>query len=737
MIKLFSILVLLLSAADAYPQYKMIRTSEARAFQMIEKHGFVTEHSIPILDSDKIYWEGPVREWLIDSLERDGIGYEIVPSFLPQKTTDEKLSHNGFELGEYAGHFYLEEIYQKTEFYCQAISNAGQITLDIDTIGFTRESRPIIAYHLTPNNTKEIPNVLISSLMHAREAVTATTFLYFLHHELKSIEEGKYSYLDDNRLTLIPVYNPDGYHLNQTQDPQGGGLVRKNVWYEDGELMGTDLNRNFGPFDLWAYGSDYKKGEIYHGESPFSEPETKAIDSLTTHNYYQLQIHLHSWGNVVLHPEYHEPFKGMEEMYSSISKESQRTHGFMCGADTSVLNYKCFGDIVDYMSLKYPRSIVVLPELGNQMQGFWPPIDEIGYILENGYEIISDYIEIINNRPIIEDFPVKDEMYITDSESRLFRDHYVKFDEFPWPLDSVYDTHRHIVRGVSQAENEIINSINLVSMSTESDRSELTLPYSYELLDSNRRQLITYDLEYLVGMPMIAQIDSLVSSQPLANNRIFSIDSFRLQSFPDNSIRLYINQSLFDAMEGETAFQLKLSANWRTRTWLDMVSIKAIGSDTLLLKSPYMIDGIYPEEWWGYHQKKGLAGYHSWMDEEVSDWMQFTTDQAFDYIEFRYHTNEYGAKEDFHFSAHDIVLARYIRGDFSSVEEKDDIPLNGILLNKTYSVTGSLVSKDEKTLEELVKSLQDGIYIAESADQEFRIVLIIRSQELVSYRILP
>ena len=82
------------------------------------------------------------------------------------------------------------------------------------------------------------------------------------------------TYLVNNReMYFVPVVNPDGYVYNQTTNPLGGGLWRKNRSVNSGNCMGVDLNRNFS-FE-WGnpFGSSFDPCDnTYRGTEAFSEP---------------------------------------------------------------------------------------------------------------------------------------------------------------------------------------------------------------------------------------------------------------------------------------------------------------------------------------------------------------------------------------------------------------------------------------------------------------------------------
>ena len=100
---------------------------------------------------------------------------------------------------------------------------------------------------------------------------------------------------------IIPCLNLDGY-LESCKNPDywhGGSVGRFNA-------NKVDLNRNFDtpnfqPQAYWAHGKKYQeKSEVFSGEKPFSEPETKALADLIQIEKTQLVFAFHNAGKDVI-----------------------------------------------------------------------------------------------------------------------------------------------------------------------------------------------------------------------------------------------------------------------------------------------------------------------------------------------------------------------------------------------------------------------------------------------------
>ncbi len=177
----------------------------------------------------------------------------------------------------------------------------------IDTF-LTHENRPIYWLKISdnPNSNEAEPEVLYSSIHHAREPQSLAQLIFYMWYLLDNYgTNDEATYLVDNtEMYFIPMINPDGYIENETSNPNGGGLWRKNKRDNlDGE-WGVDLNRNYGY--EWGYDNDgsspQTSSNTYRGPSPASEPETKAVQWLCEQHEFKLALNYHSHGNYLIYP---------------------------------------------------------------------------------------------------------------------------------------------------------------------------------------------------------------------------------------------------------------------------------------------------------------------------------------------------------------------------------------------------------------------------------------------------
>jgi hypothetical protein len=133
---------------------------------------------------------------------------------------------------------------------------------------------------------------------------TQVYFMYWLFENYNTDPVARFI-LNNREIYWIPIYNVDGYVYNQTTNPNGGGLWRKNRKPCSGGI-GTDLNRNYGTYQFWNApngGSSTTCGsDTYRGTLPFSEPETNAMKDFINSRNIKTMLNAHTYGNLLLKP---------------------------------------------------------------------------------------------------------------------------------------------------------------------------------------------------------------------------------------------------------------------------------------------------------------------------------------------------------------------------------------------------------------------------------------------------
>jgi murein tripeptide amidase MpaA len=170
----------------------------------------------------------------------------------------------------------------------------------IASIGSTVEGRDIPAVMLGSLTASK--KIFIQGGQHAREWISHTTVAYIAQQLVDQYNEENRLVRDlmDNMLFIIvPVVNVDGYVYTWETDRLWRKNRRKNA---DGSY-GVDLNRNWD-VDWGGEGSSrVPSSNTYIGESPFSEPETRAVaDLFFEYSPIDGAIDYHSYSQYVLRP---------------------------------------------------------------------------------------------------------------------------------------------------------------------------------------------------------------------------------------------------------------------------------------------------------------------------------------------------------------------------------------------------------------------------------------------------
>ncbi len=230
------------------------------------------------------------------------------------------------------------------------------------------------------------PNVLYTALHHAREPNGLSQMLYYMWYLLENygIDPIVTRIVNETQLYFVPCVNPDGYKLNESYNPLGGGLWRKNMWRDtSGALKGVDLNRNYGHF--WGFdnigSSNNPNSQTYRGTDGFSEPETKSIRNLCTKIEFSMALNYHTFGNYLIHPwGYSDEPTDEDKLYKIIAKEMNRENQFTVGTGTETVGYVVNGDSDDWMYGANDEKKAIFaftPEVG---PSFWPPQVDIDYL---------------------------------------------------------------------------------------------------------------------------------------------------------------------------------------------------------------------------------------------------------------------------------------------------------------------------------------------------------------------
>ncbi len=296
----------------------------------------------------------------------------------------------GFGQGSLGGFWTYDEVAALLD--SLAAADMQNILTEVDTIGTSRQGRPILAIGVAgPGKSLGTrPEVLFTSLTHAREPESMQSALHFLIALIDGYgTDPELTYLVDEReIWFIPVVNPDGYAINESTWVSGGafGFWRKNARDNDGDGVveareGVDLNRNFGY--QWGYdnigSSPNPSSDLYRGPAAFSEPETQAVRDFCASHAFRTADNLHTYYEASLYPwGYIAADTPDSAAFVRLGDAKTEVDHYAHGRSGQIL-YPVNGDANDWMygDTSKPRALAYTTEIGNQDDGFWPPPSRI------------------------------------------------------------------------------------------------------------------------------------------------------------------------------------------------------------------------------------------------------------------------------------------------------------------------------------------------------------------------
>lgn len=282
---------------------------------------------------------------------------------------------DNFELGSMAGFYtyqeYLDEVDEMANLYPNLITPRAAVS---DTL--SHQGRAIyymrISNDITSLSTTK-PRVLYSSIIHAREPGSLSQTIFYMWYLLENYgTDPEVTFLVDNtELFFVPMVNPDGYIQNVTNDPNGGGMHRKNMNPSIGTTNpGVDLNRNFG--NQWGTTgvSANENSDVFPGTSAFSEPETQNLKKIAENWNVSFAFNAHTHGNLMLHPVgYTDQALAADHDYFVAITDHMVVHNGYQAMKSSDL-YPASGDTDDYM-YEWEDIFAMTPEVSGE--GFWAP----------------------------------------------------------------------------------------------------------------------------------------------------------------------------------------------------------------------------------------------------------------------------------------------------------------------------------------------------------------------------
>ena len=323
---------------------------------------------------------------------------------------------NHWHLGTMGGYFTYTEMLQMLDSMAAEYPTLISARAPLSNTLTTYEGRTVYMVKVSDNvNLSEAaePKLLYTALHHAREPLSLSQMIMYLYYVLENYNTNPRvkNIVDNSEMYFVPCLNPDGYLYNQSTNPGGGGMWRKNRRLNSDGTFGVDLNRNYGY--LWAYdnigSSPTRSSDTYRGTSAFSEPETRMIRDFVASMRCEIVLNYHTYGNDVVYPwgfiNQSTPDSAIFKRYAAyMTKENNYKYG--TGFET--VGYNTNGDSDDFGygdSVTKNQYFSMTPECGD---AFWMPSTQItatcqNLILQNikTAELVIDAAILVDKSPVI------------------------------------------------------------------------------------------------------------------------------------------------------------------------------------------------------------------------------------------------------------------------------------------------------------------------------------------------
>ena len=287
-----------------------------------------------------------------------------------------------FELGSMGGYLTYQEMLDNLD--SMASKYPSLITTRTGIGSFlSHQGREIWWVKISDNpSTDEAEHeVLYTSLHHAREPMCLSQNIFYMWWLLENYgTDDEVTYLVDNtEMYFVPMINPDGYIENETTDPSGGGMHRKNMNPAVGTYNpGVDLNRNYSYHWNATGTSPDPNNDTYAGSNAFSEPETQAIKWFCEQRDFEFAFNTHTYGNLMLFPIgwTTSEYAADNDYFLQYTSHFVQFNGYVNEKSSGL--YPAAGDSDDYMYIEdwsvKPKIFPHTPEIGT---AFWQPSADI------------------------------------------------------------------------------------------------------------------------------------------------------------------------------------------------------------------------------------------------------------------------------------------------------------------------------------------------------------------------
>ena len=359
------------------------------------------------------------RSLIGNIIHLDGMNDNIVYSFINDHDLDQVQSYipfllsnvTTFEINDNPGQ---EEEYPEGDekFYTydemsdkfQELENQFPQYVKKISFGESFEGRQLWALHITNHSIKKSkPGILITGSHHAREHLSTDVPVRIAERIiLNSSEQSIANLINSRDIYFLPMVNPDG----AMWDIRGRNykIWRKNMRAAStGAAYGVDLNRNYSQGWGGPGSSNRPASDIYHGQNPFSEPETQAIKKFIEDNSnVSVLLSFHSFSELILYPWGNTnsplPDERARLAFETMAEEMSRWNDYRPMQASEL--YVASGDTCDWAWADH-KIFCFTFELSPQYQwgpgGFYPGARAIDPAVDDNYEPVLYLIELADN----------------------------------------------------------------------------------------------------------------------------------------------------------------------------------------------------------------------------------------------------------------------------------------------------------------------------------------------------
>jgi PKD repeat protein len=285
----------------------------------LERLGFDVTHDVSATDAVVAFYSDAERERLAAA------GFEsdvLIPDLAAKSRADRRAEDVSVAASTLPSQRDTYRVYDDYVNEINAIATENPEIARKITIGQSIEGRPVTGLEISAEVNREDdgkPVYLNLGEHHAREWPSGEFPMEFAIDLVNGYptDPDIEALLDNTRVVIVPIVNPDGFIASRGSAPSAGGAPvvvggfnefrRKNCRPAPGDAAdaalpcsvrpnsGVDLNRNYGYYWGGPGASASPTSESYRGTAPFSEPESQAVHELSSRIHPTVVISNHTF----------------------------------------------------------------------------------------------------------------------------------------------------------------------------------------------------------------------------------------------------------------------------------------------------------------------------------------------------------------------------------------------------------------------------------------------------------